>query len=55
MNREAFDTLYEAKVLVERWKPEYNHISLHMSLGYCTPREFLECKKMSYPNLATGT
>ena len=25
LNREIFDTLYEAKVLVERWRNEYNH------------------------------
>jgi hypothetical protein len=29
--------LREAKVLVERWKREYNHIRPHSSLGYRPP------------------
>ena len=36
-SREVFDTLLEAKVLVERWRREYNHIRLHSSLGYRPP------------------
>jgi transposase InsO family protein len=31
---EVFDKLLEAKVLVERWIREYNHIRPHSSLGY---------------------
>ena len=37
LNGEIFDTLFEAKVLVERWRREYNHIRPHSSLGYKTP------------------
>jgi putative transposase len=37
LDREVFDTLLEAKVLVERWKLEYNHIRPHSSLGYRPP------------------
>ncbi|MBU1148443.1 MAG: IS3 family transposase [Candidatus Omnitrophica bacterium] len=37
LNLEIFDTLYEAKVLVERWKWEYNTIRPHSSLGYQPP------------------
>jgi transposase InsO family protein len=37
LNREVFDTLFEAKVLVERWRREYNHIRPHSSLGYRPP------------------
>lgn len=37
LNREVFDTLLEAKVLVERWRREYNHIRPHSSLGYRPP------------------
>ena len=37
LNREAFDTLLEAKVLVERWRREYNHIRPHSSLRYRPP------------------
>ena len=32
-----FDTLLEAKVLVERWRVEYNTIRPHRSLGYRPP------------------
>lgn len=37
LNREIFDTLLEAKVLVERWRQEYNQIRPHSSLGYLPP------------------
>ena len=37
LNRELFDTLEEAKVLVERWRHEYNHIRPHSALGYRPP------------------
>jgi len=37
LNREIFDTLFEAKVLVERWKREYNTIGPHSSLSYQPP------------------
>ena len=37
LNREVFDTVLEAKVLVERWRQEYNHIRPHSSLGYRPP------------------
>lgn len=37
LNREIFDTLFEAKVLVDRWKREYNTVRPHSSLGYRPP------------------
>jgi len=37
LDREIFDTLYEAKVLVDRWRWEYNTIRPHSSLGYRPP------------------
>ncbi len=37
LNREIFDTLLEAKVLIGRWRHEYNHIRPHSSLGYIPP------------------
>ena len=37
LSREVFDTLLEAKVLVDRWLWEYNHIRPHSSLGYRPP------------------
>jgi transposase InsO family protein len=37
LNREVFDTLYEAQVLVERWRKEYNTIRPHSALKYRPP------------------
>ena len=37
LKREIFVTLKEARVLVERWRWEYNHIRPHSSLGYRPP------------------
>ena len=35
--REQFDTLLEAKVLIERWRRQYNTLRPHSSLGYRPP------------------
>lgn len=37
LDRDIFDTLLEAKVLVERWRHEYNTLRPHSSLGYRPP------------------
>ena len=37
LEREIFDTLLEAKVLIERWRRDYNKIRPHSSLGYRPP------------------
>ena len=37
LSTEIFDTLFEAKVLTERWRQEYNQIRPHSSLGYRPP------------------
>ncbi len=37
LNLERFDTLFEAQVLVERWRREYNQLRPHSSLGYRPP------------------
>ena len=37
LNREIFDTVFEAKVLANRWKREYNTIRPHSSLQYRPP------------------
>jgi transposase InsO family protein len=37
LNWEIFTTLKEAKVLIEGWRQEYNHIRPHSSLGYRPP------------------
>lgn len=37
LDREAFDTLLEARVLIERWRVRYNTVRPHSSLGYRPP------------------
>jgi len=37
LNREIFDTLLEAKVLIERWRTAYNTVRPNSSLGYHPP------------------
>ncbi len=37
LNGEIFTTLMEAKVLIERWRREYNQVRPHSSLGYRSP------------------
>ena len=37
LDREVFDTLLEAKVLIERWRVGYNTVRPHSSLGYRPP------------------
>lgn len=37
LNGEVFDTLLEAKVLIERWRKHYNTKRPHSSLGYRPP------------------
>ena len=37
LNREIFNTLFEAQVLIERWRHYYNHRRPHSSLGYRPP------------------
>ena len=37
LNGEVFNTLAEAKVLIEQWRQEYNHIRPYSSLGYQPP------------------
>ena len=37
LNTELFDTLLEARVLIERWRVHYNTVRLPSSLGYRPP------------------
>ncbi len=37
LNREVFETLREAQVLIERWRREYNQRRPHSALGYRPP------------------
>ena len=41
LNVEWFRTRREARVLIERWRYEYNTERPHSSLGYLTPNEFI--------------
>jgi transposase InsO family protein len=37
LNREWFSTLFEAKILTEEWRREYNQVRPHSALGYRPP------------------
>jgi putative transposase len=37
LDRDVFDTLLEAKVLIGRWREAYNTVRPHSSLGYRPP------------------
>ncbi len=46
LNCEIFETLFEAKVLIERWRKEYNTLRPHSALGYLPPApETVEAKQ----------
>ena len=51
LEREVFDTLHEAKVLIERWRIQYNTIRPHSALGYRPPAP--ETRLVVEPNSAT--
>lgn len=50
LNREIFYTLQEAKILIERWRKEYNLVRPHSSLGYRPP-----ASQAFYPQPFTAT
>ena len=45
LNMEVFGNLAEAKVIVERWRRDYNQQRPHSSLGYLTPAEFKAARR----------
>ena len=52
LNGEIFDTMFEARILIEQWRHEYNTVRPHSSLGYRPPApvvklptEYQCCKK----------
>jgi len=48
LNGEIFDTLLEARVVIEDWRREYNQCRPHSSLGYRPPApEALEVEKFT--------
>lgn len=42
LNREEFDTLAEADVVINRWRNEYNRHRPHRGLGFLTPLQFAD-------------
>ena len=52
LNLEMFTSRREAKVLIERYRREYNLERPHSSLGYLTPAEFVEQRRVT---IAAGT
>ena len=40
LNEHWFSSLHEARVLIERWRRDYNEVRPHSALGYQTPAEF---------------
>jgi transposase InsO family protein len=51
LDREIFTTLFEAKVLIEGWRRQYNEIRPHSSLGYRPPAP--QAKLPAYDSLNT--
>ena len=63
LNRERFDTLLEAQILIEGWRREYNQIRPHSALGLppprpgnaATPGTSHDARPGDRTNLTTGT
>jgi putative transposase len=49
---EAFNSLLEAKVLVEDWRIEYNTVRPHSALGYLTPTDYAKAWTNDHPALS---
>jgi putative transposase len=49
---EAFNTLLEARVLVEDWRIEYNTLRPHSALGYLTPTDYATAWTTTHPALS---
>jgi putative transposase len=49
---EAFNTLMEARVLVEDWRIEYNTVRPHSALGYLTPTDYAKAWTTNHPALS---
>lgn len=53
LNLEVFDSLFEARVLIEDWRVEYNEFRPHRSLRMLTPSEFVaRWKEQNEPRLS---
>lgn len=56
LNGEIFDTMQEARIVIEQWRKEYNTIRPHSSLGYrppapevIIPKEYQTCENSLSP------
>ena len=49
---EAFNTLLEARVLVEDWRIEYNTLQPHSALGYLAPTHYAQTWTSHHPTLS---
>ena len=49
---EVFNTLLEARVLVEDWRIEYNTVRPHSALGYLTPTDYAKAWTTHHPALS---
>jgi transposase InsO family protein len=54
LNAELFDTLWEAQVLIEQWRRDYNTIRPHSSLGYRPPAPVAYVGSLGIPLLQPG-
>jgi putative transposase len=53
LEMESFNSLYEAQLLLDDWRLEYNHYRPHQSLNYMTPAEYARrCKTDNQPELS---
>ena len=55
LEREAFDTLLEAKTLIERWRQYTNRIRPHSALGYRLPASKAPCVRFGCVSLSKRT
>ena len=53
LDMESFNTLYEAQILINDWRQQYNHYRPHQSLNYQTPAEYARhCRTQKQPELS---
>ena len=45
LDLESFNTLFEAQLLLDDWRLEYNHYRPHQSLNYMTPAEYAQTRR----------
>lgn len=55
LNAELFLSLFEAKIVIEDWRREYNGFRPHSSLDYKTPAEVGACKRAIMPLPINGS